>query len=379
MAVFICYRRDDAEGEARALCTRLAEETDSGNIFLDHDAIGAGEDWHVKIDQTLKKVGAVLVVIGPRWFEILQQRAKDGRPDTVRLEIVASLAQKNARIIPVLVKGASLPPAQALPEDMRTLADHNAIEVRGGAWTDDTARLVKTLRKFGALPTQRRRWLYRSLAAVAVLAVGGAAYAMRVQVPAIPAAMTKPYVQQLVEARGLRVSEHTVGRGQIGAFTLDAAKRGIPVAVAQRPAPGQVLIRNQTVEVDFMLVEPYWLVCKGGGALSSPNTGDTIPFEKYAAAWSMDITPGACAWVTGAVVPNQMPFLKPVGFKDQLPELFKNAPGNMLAFCAMSEYEHAGGGISEHLLLMKYKQFLTPDDSGKLNPTISGYVCDDRL
>lgn len=69
MAVFICYRRDDTEGEARALYTRLAKETDESNLFLDHDAIGAGDDWRERIDATLKKVEAVLVVIGPRWFQ----------------------------------------------------------------------------------------------------------------------------------------------------------------------------------------------------------------------------------------------------------------------------------------------------------------------
>jgi hypothetical protein len=34
MGVFICYRRDDAEGEARALYARLAEETDESKLFL---------------------------------------------------------------------------------------------------------------------------------------------------------------------------------------------------------------------------------------------------------------------------------------------------------------------------------------------------------
>lgn len=40
MGIFICYRRGDSEGDARALYTRLSEETDTENLFLDHGAVG---------------------------------------------------------------------------------------------------------------------------------------------------------------------------------------------------------------------------------------------------------------------------------------------------------------------------------------------------
>jgi len=74
MAVFINYRREDSEGDTRAIYNRLAEETDESNLFLDFEAIGAGEKWRLRIDDTLKKVGAVIVVIGPRWLDILKTR-----------------------------------------------------------------------------------------------------------------------------------------------------------------------------------------------------------------------------------------------------------------------------------------------------------------
>ena len=84
MAVFICYRRDDTEGEARALHARLAEETDERHLFLDHDAIGAGDNWHVQIDEALRDVKAALIVIGPRWLGSLDVRADRGEQDVVR-------------------------------------------------------------------------------------------------------------------------------------------------------------------------------------------------------------------------------------------------------------------------------------------------------
>lgn len=69
MAVFINYRREDSEGETRAIYNRLAKETDASNLFLDFEAIAAGEKWRSRIDETLSKVRAVVVIIGPRWLE----------------------------------------------------------------------------------------------------------------------------------------------------------------------------------------------------------------------------------------------------------------------------------------------------------------------
>jgi len=62
MAVFISYRREDSDGETRAIYNRLAQETDARNLFLDVEAIGAGERWKGRIDDMLASVKAVLEV-----------------------------------------------------------------------------------------------------------------------------------------------------------------------------------------------------------------------------------------------------------------------------------------------------------------------------
>lgn len=263
MSVFICYRRDDAEREARALYTTLAEETDESNLFLDHDAIGVGENWRARIDETLKKVRAVLVVIGPAWFEHLERRLKDGTTDTVRAEIAASLAQLNVQGIPITVKGARLPSGSSLPSDISALTDRNAIEVRGSAWRDDTNRLIKTLRREGALPISRRMWRLRGAAVIGVVAIVGTIAAMLTRVPTIPTSMSPRYAKQLVETGGLHFKELRVQRGQFQGNIVETAARGIPVAVGQRPAPGQVRLRGQTVEVDFILGRPTVSSAKG--------------------------------------------------------------------------------------------------------------------
>lgn len=379
MTVFICYRRDDTEGEARALYTRLAEETDERHLFLDHDAIGAGDNWRDRIDAALRGAKAALIVIGPRWSDSLDAKADRGAEDVVRREIAACLSRQGVAVIPVLVKGAGMPAAEALPPDIRQLADRNAIEIRNSAWRDDTARLVKVLHKAGALPRARRHWWTLATTASALLVLGTGIYLARVEVPEIPVNMARQFAQPLIEKAGLRFAPREVESTRINGTLINAGARGMQVAVAQRPAAGTTLFRGQTVEVDLILREPYRLVCRGGGTLDSSAPGPDLQFERHPGVWSLDMQPGSCAWVTGPIVANQDPVLRPLGFKEQLPRLFNEAPGHMLTFCAFSEYDQPNPTRLERLVALNYRQFLSPDDNGRLNPTVAGHVCDERL
>jgi len=380
MGVFICYRRIDAEGEARALHARLADETDERNLFLDHDAIGAGDDWRRRIDETLSKVEAALIIIGPHWLSSINARIANGEPDEVRGEIAICLGRADVWVIPVVVKGTAMPAASALPTDIRQLADRNAVEIRGSAWKDDTARLVKALRKAQALPTSRRQWLRRAAAAIIFVVLGASIYAATVEVPAVPISMTQQFAQPLIEKAGLRFKANYVKIARFQGYVVEPTQRGMFVSTGvQRPAAASILFFGQTVDVDFIMREPYRLVCRGGGSLSGPSRGDVLQFERHPGAWSLDMKPGACAWVTGPLHPNQDLQLKPIGFKEQLPHLFMDAPGQFLTFCAYSEYDRPNSGRSERLVAINYKQFLSPDDNGKLTPTVAGHVCDERL
>jgi hypothetical protein len=215
--------------------------------------------------------------------------------------------------------------------------------------------------------------------AIAILALGTGIYLARVKVPRIPISMTKQFAQPLVEKAGLRFNALEVKSARFQGFVVEAATRGMLVAAGQRPDPGTTLFRGQTVEVEFIMREPYRLVCKGGGALGASTPGDDLRFEKHPGTWSLDMKPGSCTWVDAPISPNQEPVLRPVGFKNQLPEIFKAAPEQFLTFCAYSEYDRPNATRSERLVALDYRQFLTPDDNGKLNPNVAGHVCDERL
>jgi hypothetical protein len=64
--------------------------------------------------------------------------------DYVRIEIATAL-ERNTRVIPLLVQGATMPRADELPEDLAPLARRNAFELHDFSWNEEVGRLITTL------------------------------------------------------------------------------------------------------------------------------------------------------------------------------------------------------------------------------------------
>ena len=114
--VFISYRREDASGHAGRLSDRLIARFGADRVFMDVQDIQPGQNFEEAIEQTLAGCDTMLVVLGPRWIEIVRARAASGE-DFVRREIAVSLA-RGMTVIPVLVGGAKMPTAEQLPKEI---------------------------------------------------------------------------------------------------------------------------------------------------------------------------------------------------------------------------------------------------------------------
>jgi hypothetical protein len=118
--IFICYRREDTVGHAGRLFDRLAERFGREHVYRDIDKIAAGQDFIVAVRQQINRSDVVLVLIGPRWLtatdEEGQWRLAD-ESDLVRVEIATAL-ERNIRVIPVLLQGATMPKAKDLPGEL---------------------------------------------------------------------------------------------------------------------------------------------------------------------------------------------------------------------------------------------------------------------
>jgi hypothetical protein len=126
--IFVSYRRVEAIAcwpIVRALKKRYGEKS----VF--HDAsIPPGEDFLDFIHDVLMHSRILIVVIGGRWYEKLDDgSAKIGRTDDpVRFEIELAL-QRDIEIIPVLVEDAKMPQDKHLPESLQRFARRNALPI----------------------------------------------------------------------------------------------------------------------------------------------------------------------------------------------------------------------------------------------------------
>lgn len=145
--IFISYRRDDTQGFAGRLAHDLSQTLGPDRVFSDIE-IPFGSDFGDVLGRAIAASDALLVVIGRRWAA----DAGGGSPsrlfdtdDWVRTEIEAALSQDKV-IIPVLVGGATMPPATALPDSIRRLTRIQAASFEDRHWDADLALLVERLR-----------------------------------------------------------------------------------------------------------------------------------------------------------------------------------------------------------------------------------------
>jgi hypothetical protein len=177
--VFLSYRRIDVGGYAGRLTDALRERLGDKSVFQDVTAITLGEDFTVAIDRALHDCDAVLAVIGPGWLSASTPEGGSRllEPDDyVRLELARAL-ERNVLVIPVLVGGARMPAADALPNELQGLVERQGMALRDESWHQDLESLVRSLRGEPVLPTRRgRSWLVGSAAAVALAASSGLAW-----------------------------------------------------------------------------------------------------------------------------------------------------------------------------------------------------------
>ena len=144
--VFICYRRDDADGYAGRIYDRLNSRF-PGRIFMDVTGIGPGADFTRVIQDRVGACHALIAVIGQEWLMKADEKSRRRLfrdDDYVRHEIATALA-RNIPVIPVLVRDAKMPSPDSLPPDLAQLSYRNAIEVTDPDFDHDVGRLIEGL------------------------------------------------------------------------------------------------------------------------------------------------------------------------------------------------------------------------------------------
>lgn len=172
--IFICYRREDSQFITDRIFDHLARHFSRKTLFKDVDNIPLGVDFRTHIENAITRSAVMLAVIGPDW---LLAKDADGRcridnpDDSVRVELTSAI-QLDRVIIPLLVGGARMPSADALPPPLKPLAYINGLPVRSDPdFIGDIAKLLQALKRVES--RWYNGWLTR--AAIGAIALGALA------------------------------------------------------------------------------------------------------------------------------------------------------------------------------------------------------------
>jgi formylglycine-generating enzyme required for sulfatase activity len=148
--ILISYRREDSADVAGRIYDRLIQQFGQEAVFKDVDSIPFGVDFRIHLDAQVAKCEVFLAVIGRDWMKKRGSKGKsrlEDPGDFVRIEIESAL-QRQIPVIPVLVSGASIPPAERLPASIQGLSYRNGIPVRPDPdFHRDMDRLIEYLKQ----------------------------------------------------------------------------------------------------------------------------------------------------------------------------------------------------------------------------------------
>jgi len=142
--VFINYRRSDDPSVVHAILAYLERSLPPQEIFLDVEGIAPGDNFERIIDERLEHCYVLLAIIGPSWLEVTDREGRrrlELADDFVRREIARALELRKT-VLPVLVRDASMPPSNRLPEDLRPLASLQAARLEHETFRENIKQLT---------------------------------------------------------------------------------------------------------------------------------------------------------------------------------------------------------------------------------------------
>src|SRR5215469_1450459 len=149
--IFVSYRRAQSEYAAGSLGRELRRRFGVEQVFRDKEDIGGGVSWKQQVLGTIGRDSALLVLIEKNWASVTDAQGRlrlNQRDDPMRLEVADGL-RVGATVIPILLENADMPGETELPEEIRAMADLNALKLRDGDWEHDIDTICGLLEKNG--------------------------------------------------------------------------------------------------------------------------------------------------------------------------------------------------------------------------------------
>ena len=140
------YRRDDIPGYVRQLQEDLQRYFGEETVFRDVEDIAGGQHWREVLANNLAQSAALIVVIGPRWEQIWNER-EDKANDFIVYELNKA-RELGVTIIPVTINGTVFSKGMDLgPIDWLMEKQIYDISDKQGRWPTDIIGLVNILER----------------------------------------------------------------------------------------------------------------------------------------------------------------------------------------------------------------------------------------
>ena len=156
--IFISYRRTDTAGYAKPVHDALRDRFGAADVFMDTRNLRPGVNFEEELGKQLQAAEVALILIGLGWAAARDEtgRRLDNPEDFVRRE-VGMLLQREIKVIPVLVQGATPPTDKDLPPELAELASIHALHLRDdyeGVWNADINHLIDEVEQVLGPPIQ---------------------------------------------------------------------------------------------------------------------------------------------------------------------------------------------------------------------------------
>ena len=143
--IFISYRRQDHGDFVERIRDWFIHQYGRENVFMDFDTIPPLVKFSDFIRQEVERCDVMLVIIGPRWVELLREKAANFEDDFVRIEIGLAL-ELGKQVAPICIMDAEIPKTTQLPNELRPLLDYNAAFLNNGReFLDNIDRILEAV------------------------------------------------------------------------------------------------------------------------------------------------------------------------------------------------------------------------------------------
>lgn len=135
--VFLSYRRADgvASGARSLIYQKLQEHYGSKSVFMDVERMQVARDFRECLQDELVNTDVMLVLIGPDWADLMEQRG-GSEDDFVLIEIETALRLEKP-VLPLLLGGAHMPKAGQVPDSIKAFTFIHGVDLDTGRYFNE--------------------------------------------------------------------------------------------------------------------------------------------------------------------------------------------------------------------------------------------------